>query len=163
MEGKRITQSQLIEQVRVAFSNRHLPANPSILHSKNHTDFPDVQKMFEVDWVNPSPQALSKCSNAVPLLTPKGFAFLFGKFLEVTLTNCSEMLGNELTNVLLMDLLQPPDKFPDTIVSKKIIDLSTAEVVAADNWSIWFEKSEFKQSISKIEEKAMWLRANISK
>jgi len=151
----------VLEQIRTAFSKRSLSSNPSILESKEHTDFPDVQVLFEVDWDNPLPQALSKCANAIPLLTPKGFAFVFGKFLETTLTHCCEMMGNEITNVLLMDLLSPPNEFANTIVSRKITDLSTEEIKSIHSWSYWFEKSEYKKSISQIEKKSMWLRENI--
>lgn len=153
---------QVILAISKAFTKRSLPANPSILPSTTHTEYKYIEDVQEVDWSRARPSDFERCSTALPLLSSKGFPIVLGAFLRVCIERPVEMLGNEFTLQIFIELFLRTEDFVDYSGYGRYLDLKTEEIDAICLWSKWLEDSPFCRSVQSLSEKAHRLRQNMN-
>ena len=106
-----------------------------------HSESDTIRSVIEQNWDKLEPRDLNEITSSIPLLSPIAMAYVWGKFMCLTLQYTRPMLGNYFAADLAMDLSYAPEDPSSLHVWAAFKCLNNEEKLATLTWVNWAEKN----------------------
>jgi hypothetical protein len=126
----------LVKQIKDVFSERPRCTQPLVIFP-GHSEYKSFKRILDVDWANPKSSDFEMTTRALAFLSPRWFAFIWGKYMQISLFSPRKMQGNEFTNEVFSALTSESCNAFTRSVIEKFISFSTLE---ADTTLAWLSK-----------------------